>query len=942
MSRRCKTFETAAWKGRSLLLAAVVLACAAPVVHATPEKAAKFYEDALKRYEKEDLPGAVVQLKNTIQEDRKMLAAHLLLGKVLLRTGELKGAEAAFEEALRQGVSRTELAVSLAQLYLQLGEYKKLLDQVTPEALSPALQAEVLTARGTAFAMSGNPSSATKSFADARTAAPQSAAPLVAEIPMLLRAGERDKAKAMAIKATELAPKTPGSWYTLGSTLQTLQDSTGALAAYDRALSLEPKFAEARVGRATLLVGLRRDKEAEQELAALKAASVVDPRTSYMRALLANRKGDVAAAKAGYSEAVGMIDSAPPAWLAANEPLLMTGALSHRALGNLSKAREYLETLVARNGRHLAGMVLLASVYVDSREYGRALPLLESLQRAIPDDPHVLFLLGSVQLARKHYVQASELFEKSAARNGASDAVRELGFSQLGLGQDKLGLANLERAFASNPNDTRAGVQLATIYAQQGQSAKALQTAEAIVKLDPANLTMLNFLGNVKGRLGDKAGARAAFQQVLAKDPAFRPVVINLSWLDMEEGRLDDARNRLNQALAQTKDDPDMLFELGALEQRAKHPAEALRHWTRADEIQRQDFRPGLAIADLLGSQTQYDKALEAAKLLASKYPSQLLVQLALGRAYSAVGDMANTRQTLQEATRLAEFDADKQVAIGRMQLMAANPDGAAYNLVKALQARPDHLGALVLQVELEARRGDAAKTDAALKALNAKHGGSIPALLTTANVAMSRGQFSVAQTNYQAAMDREPSTPAALMLARAQIATGDTKKAVGMLESWSRKRPDDRVALKALAEVQLQNGQHDAARKSYNRVLAAEPDDAQSLSSYAVLLQQLNDPAAVPTAEKALKLAPGNPDFADVLGWILVQRGSTELGLRHLREARLRAPANGEIRYHLAVALAKTGRTSEAKQELSTALTGPTRVQRSEGVDRLKAELGL
>ncbi|MBL0150022.1 MAG: hypothetical protein IPP87_15465 [Ideonella sp.] len=56
MSRRCKTIETAAWKGRSLLLAAVVLACAAPVVHATPEKAAKFYEDALKRYEKEDLP----------------------------------------------------------------------------------------------------------------------------------------------------------------------------------------------------------------------------------------------------------------------------------------------------------------------------------------------------------------------------------------------------------------------------------------------------------------------------------------------------------------------------------------------------------------------------------------------------------------------------------------------------------------------------------------------------------------------------------------------------------------------------------------------------------------------------------------------------------------------------------------------------------------------
>jgi cytochrome c-type biogenesis protein CcmH/NrfG len=51
-----------------------------------------------------------------------MLAAHLLMGKVLLKGGNFEGAKAAFEDALRLGVSRSEVSLPLAQIYLQLGE----------------------------------------------------------------------------------------------------------------------------------------------------------------------------------------------------------------------------------------------------------------------------------------------------------------------------------------------------------------------------------------------------------------------------------------------------------------------------------------------------------------------------------------------------------------------------------------------------------------------------------------------------------------------------------------------------------------------------------------------------------------------------------------------------------------------------------------------------
>ena len=79
-------------------------------------QAAKFYEDALQRYEKGDLDSVTVQLKTTIQQDQKMLAAHLLLGKVLLVQGDYAAAQAALEEALKQGVNRSEVVLSLGHL----------------------------------------------------------------------------------------------------------------------------------------------------------------------------------------------------------------------------------------------------------------------------------------------------------------------------------------------------------------------------------------------------------------------------------------------------------------------------------------------------------------------------------------------------------------------------------------------------------------------------------------------------------------------------------------------------------------------------------------------------------------------------------------------------------------------------------------------------------
>ena len=85
-----------------------------------------------------------------------------------------------------------------------------------------------------------------------------------------------------------------------------------------------------------------------------------------------------------------------------------------------------------------------------------------------------------------------------------------------------------------------------------------------------------------------------------------------------------------------------------------------------------------------------------------------------------------------------------------------------------------------------------------------------------------------------------------------------------------------------------------------------------------------------------------GNPDYIDSLGWILAQRGNFDQALRHLRDARLRKPDSGSIRFHLAYALAKTGRKAEAREELGAALRAPQPAAPHPELNRLRGELGL
>lgn len=207
---------------RRLAMIAALAAVVPLAAHADAVKAGRYYEDGLARFEAGDAAGAIIQLKNALQQNRDMLAAHLLLARAHLAEGELVPAEAAFREALRLGVSRAEVAVPLARIHLQQGRPAAVIDTVAVDGLPAAVRVELLTLRGTAFATLQRPADAERSFAEARALDPGSPLPLVAEVPVLLASGRLDQARERAEQAVRLAPALGAAFNAVSKVLFTI------------------------------------------------------------------------------------------------------------------------------------------------------------------------------------------------------------------------------------------------------------------------------------------------------------------------------------------------------------------------------------------------------------------------------------------------------------------------------------------------------------------------------------------------------------------------------------------------------------------------------------------------------------------------------------------------------------------------------------------------
>jgi putative PEP-CTERM system TPR-repeat lipoprotein len=871
--------------------------------------ASRYYEDALKRYERHDDAGAIIQLKNALKADSRMLPALVLMGQAYLRAGDPAAAERVLADAEKLGAARGQIATLQAQAYLAQGKTRLMLEKFGADGLPPQARLDMLLMRGQAQLNLTQFDAAMTSAKQAALIPGGSARALALQARIHLNAGRPQEAQAAVQEALRVSPRDADAINMQASILHVRGDLPAAAREYGRALEVQPNHLDARLARAGVLLDLQRDNEAKVDLDYLQKNFAYDPRGAYLRALYNSRRGDEARARAALQEATRTLGQLAPEFLAASDQLQLLGGLAHHALGEYERAKTFLGTYLEKHPRDVGARKLLGSIYLAERQYDRATTTLQPALREQPVDAKVLAMLGEAAMRQGNPGKAARLFQEASEAYDSPDIQTGLGVSLFSSGQQEAGFQALARAYAQAPASTQAAIPYALALLKRGDPRKATSVVEGIIKREPNNVAMLNLLGITRLATGDRVGARAAYVAAIKVAPSFYPAHLNLARLDEIDKQPERARKRYLGILKVSPANIDTMLELARLEETLGRPAEALRWLEKARNTRSQDIRTLLALNAYYLRQGQPRLALDVAKDAQAQAPDNPGTLLALAQSYIAVGNGDAARNVLRSLVQAASFQPAWLIRAAMLQVQIGDIESARYALSKALLTDSNYVPALALQVRLELQAGKISEAEKQAQALLNKPGAGAEAERLIGEIRMAQKRYPDAIAAYRSAYAKEPTEPSVFGLFDALMASGQAADAASMMSGWYKSHPQSRLAGHALGEALMATKDNARARAVYVELVRVDPKDARAHNNLANVLLQMGDPAALAHAEKARALAPNQPQVNDTLGWVLVQQGQLEKGLRYLREAALRAPEDKGIQTHLNETLKKLNR---------------------------------
>lgn len=914
-----------------------------PVLLRADEAAAShYYERAVVLVEQGDLKGAIIELKNALQEDSDLLAARVLQGKVYVLLEQGGDAEKQFRDAHQLGADRSLTLVPMAKAYLLQKKYKQLLDDINPDGQPRTVQSELYAYRGHALLELQDTGMAMDAFKTSERLNPDNGLAFTGQAMVLLRQGTLDEATSAAARATLLAPGNADAWNVMASISHAKGELDRAVKEYSEAIILKPEHLDARVARVGIYIDQKRYPEAAADLDYLRKEFSKEPQSAYLQGVLYAQQGERELSVQAFRESADLVDLYKDSYLEGNEKLLMLAGLVNFDLGRNEKAQHYLGKYLKRYPGRPGVRKLLGSILMRQGEFDRALVTLTPALDYSPNDIKLYSMLGVAYMNTGQHTRANTMLEKAVElSNGDPELRTRLALNHLKAGNQKRAIEQLTAVFEQDNRQIHAGIALAQTYLEIGELDKALQVARKLSNLQPDNTRLLNLLGSAQVRKGMNREARETFEKALQLSPEFIQAHHSLGKLDILERNMDAARLRYAAVLEKQPNHIATMIEMARLEDVQGRDQDAIRWLEKARSISKDSIETSLYLVDLYIRTGNPGVALEIAREAEQATSKNMEVLAASARANLAMGKPGIARVTYRRMVSLAGFNPEVLYQTSAYQIDAGFLDDAIFTLHQALSTHPDHLPVQIRLVQTLLQANRVEEADDPASKLRTQYPQRAFGHRLVGDVLMRQKKYKEAEKSYQAALARDENTRHAILVYQAKSRAGDQQGAAGFLEQWIQSHPEDQVARMALAEESLRAGRLSEAAAHYERVLKEHPQVPDILNNLANIYYRLDDQRALGTAEKAHALAPEDVSINDTLGWILANQGQAERSLRYLRDAHYRDSGNPEIRYHIAFALVKLGRRDEAKRELETALDSGKPFDGIEEARKLQQELG-
>jgi tetratricopeptide (TPR) repeat protein len=232
-------------------------------------------------------------------------------------------------------------------------------------------------------------------------------------------------------------------------------------------------------------------------------------------------------------------------------------------------------------------------------------------------------------------------------------------------------------------------------------------------------------------------------------------------------------------------------------------------------------------------------------------------------------------------------------------------------------------------------------QTDAALEILSGelKRNPRPQLKLLLGDTAATAGKYDLAIEQYSQVLATNPnSIDVNFRLGQAYKAKGDPHAAIRYYQTAASLNPKDGRAWAFLASAQQDGGLMEEAKANYKRALDLYPKHSVLMNNLAYLIADTggNLDDALKYSQESLHLQPGNANFADTVGLVMLKQENTETALQIFGGLAKKFPENPSFRYHLAMAFLKKGDRERAKSELNATRS----LKRSKDEDRRIEEL--
>jgi tetratricopeptide (TPR) repeat protein len=371
-------------------------------------------------------------------------------------------------------------------------------------------------------------------------------------------------------------------------------------------------------------------------------------------------------------------------------------------------------------------------------------------------------------------------------------------------------------------------------------------------------------------------------------------------------------------------DNPRANRQLGLAYLQLRDPGNAVRFLSKAESLlpADQEIRIKLGQLYVVGGKP-YEAVREAETVLTSN-PQNGDAYSLLGTAYLAAREPGKALDAYRRYVQTAPRSAVAHYLLAGGLVAARQTSEAKKEYEAALALSPNTTDALTQLVALDF--ADKQLDSAAVRVdRQIKLAPRNPRLwLLLGSVQAVRGDTNAAEAAYREANRVDPQhSEAGLALAKLYLDWRKTDQSLATVDELLRVQPRNVVAHSLRGDVLRAKGDYEQARQAYEQAVAINPRFAGAANNLAwLLIEKFGDKRrSYDLAAMAYKEAPENPSIADTFGWIVYQHGDYPRALDLLRKSAEKLPSDGVVLYHLGMALAKTGDTTEARKVLTRAV---------------------